>query len=92
MNNTYEAYLGSSAMSATQSTMALASSVLGFDIVELWTEEEDGHMHCTYVHASSDILKAYPKIISGHYPLHKKEHKLSPMVSTLFTSLNSSIP
>ena len=78
-----DAYLGTTAMRATQSTMALASSILGFDIVELWTEEGDGKLHCTYVHASEDTVKRYPEIIAGHYPNHKKEHKLSPEVSPI---------
>jgi hypothetical protein len=76
-----DAYLGTSAMRATQSTMALASSVLGFEIVELWTEEGDGKLHCTYVHASEETVRRYPEIIAGHYPNHKKEHKLSPEVT-----------
>jgi phosphohistidine phosphatase SixA len=78
-----DAYLGSTAMRATQSTMQLASLVLGFDVVELWTEEGDGHLHCTYVHATEDIIRKYPDVIVGHYPNHKKEHKLSPMVTYL---------
>lgn len=77
-----DAYLGTSAMRATQSTMALASSVLGFEIVELWTEEGDGKLHCTYVHASEETVRRYPEIIAGHYPNHKKEHKLSPEVTS----------
>jgi hypothetical protein len=81
-----DAYLGTTAMRATQSTMALASSILGFDIVELWTEEGDGKLHCTYVHASEDTVKRYPEIIAGHYPNHKKEHKLSPEVSPILLS------
>jgi hypothetical protein len=83
-----DAYLGTSAMRATQSTMALASSVLGFEIVELWTEEGDGNLHCTYVHASDAIVKKYPEVIAGHYPNHKKEHKLSPVVSKIFHKMN----
>ena len=79
-----DAYLGTSAMRATQSTMALASSVLGFEIVELWTEEAgDGRIHCTYVHANDTVTKKYPDLITGHYPNHKKEHKLSPMLCKL---------
>lgn len=77
-------YLGTSVMKATSSTMALASSVLGFDIVELWTQADDGPLRCTYVHATESIKKRHPDIITGHYPEHKKEHKLSPIVSILY--------
>eukprot|EP00596_Hydrurales_sp_CCMP1899_P008334 CAMPEP_0119047376 /NCGR_PEP_ID=MMETSP1177-20130426/52811_1 /TAXON_ID=2985 /ORGANISM="Ochromonas sp, Strain CCMP1899" /LENGTH=669 /DNA_ID=CAMNT_0007021909 /DNA_START=346 /DNA_END=2355 /DNA_ORIENTATION=- len=69
--------------------MALASSVLGFEIVELWTEEGDGNLHCTYVHASDAIVKKYPEVIAGHYPNHKKEHKLSPVLCNLAKESNS---
>ena len=61
--------------------MAVASSVLGFDLVELWSSDEGGNnLHCTYIHATDDIIKLYPDIITGHYPKHKREHKLSPQV------------
>ncbi|RYG66365.1 hypothetical protein EON64_09960 [archaeon] len=79
-----ENYLSSSAMRATSSSMALASSVLGFDIVEIWSEVEPGKLHCTYVHAEERMKKKYPGIITGHYPEHKREHKLSPLVSALY--------
>lgn len=73
-------YLGSEVMRATSSSLALVSSVLGFDIVELWSELDDGRVHCTYVHAEDSVVEAYPDIITGHYPSHKKEHKRSPKV------------
>lgn len=73
-----EQYLGTAAMQATASSMALVSSVLGFEIVEIWTEAENGKLHCTYVHVEEATKQKYPEIIWGHYPLHKKEHKLSP--------------
>lgn len=77
-------YLNTSAMRATSCSMALASSVLGFDIVEIWSELEDGKLRCTFVHADERMKERYPGIITGHYPLHKREHKLSPRVSFLF--------
>ena len=73
-------YLGTNAMRATQSTMQLVTTILGFDIVELWTQESDGKLHCTYVHACEAVKKKYPELITGHYPNHKKPHTLSPMV------------
>ena len=72
-----DAYLGTNAMRATQSSMSLVSSILGFEIVELWTQEAGEKLHCTYVHAQQELLKKYPDLIHGHYPNHKKEHKLS---------------
>jgi hypothetical protein len=83
-------YLGTSVMKATSSTMALASSILGFDIVELWTEGEEGKVSCTYVHATESIKKRHPDIITGHYPEHKKEHKLSPAVIPFFYFFHTS--
>jgi hypothetical protein len=87
-----DSYLSSSAMRATSSSMALASSVLGFEIVEIWSETESGKLHCTYVHAEDRTKERYPGIITGHYPQHKREHKLSPKVRmlsaiTLFSDL-----
>ena len=77
-------YISNSSMSCTQSSMELMSKILGFDIVELWTEEpQDPHLHCTYVHAEESLLKLYPSIIVGHYPNHKKPHQLSPIVCNL---------
>jgi hypothetical protein len=82
-------YLSSSAMRATSSSMALAASVLGFDIVEIWSENDEGKLHCTYVHAEKRMTEKYPEIITGHYPTHKREHKLSPKVIILIYSPTS---
>ena len=62
--------------------MELVSSVIGFDIVELWSEDTgvSGQLHCTYIHANESLVREYPEIIVGHYPNHRKEHKLSPKV------------
>jgi hypothetical protein len=70
-------------MRATSSTMALASAVLGFDIVELWAENGEGVISCTYVHATESMKKKYTDLITGHYPDHKREHKLSPNLCKL---------
>ena len=80
-------YLGTDVMKATSATMSLASSILGFDIVELWTEGNDGKTLCTYVHAVDSIKKKYPDLITGHYPEHQREHILSPNVSIKFLEL-----
>jgi hypothetical protein len=79
--NVTEDYLTSSSMRSTSSSLALASSVLGFEIVELWSKEQNESLKCTYIHVSNDVMGKYPGLIQGHYPNHKKEHQLSPHVS-----------
>ena len=74
-------FLTSTSMVATRGTMALASTVLGFDIFELWTQVEGEKLHCIYVHADENVAVRYPGLITGHYPAHKSEHKLSPKVN-----------
>lgn len=75
-------YLGSSSIRALASSVALVSSVLGFEIVEVWSEgSEEGTYHCTYVHAEEGIVERYPNIITGYYPQHKRKHMLSPAVN-----------
>ena len=61
--------------------MALASEVLGFEIVELWVHNGKSDLHCIYVHAEQSFVKSYPTIINGHYPTHNRPHVLSPRVS-----------
>jgi len=87
-----DAYLGSEAMRATASSMALASLILGFDIVELWSEDANQKLHCTYVHATDEVIAKYPSIIVGHYPMHKREHILSPKVRLYKTCLTYNMP
>ena len=78
------AYLGSQTMRVTSNSMLLAGIVIGLDIVELWScDDEDGIPRCTYVYASDETLLKYPDTIYGHYPNHKKEHTFSPNVSCL---------
>ena len=73
-------YIESTSMQATRKTMSIASTVLGFDIFELWTEADGEKLHCTYIHATTSIKSQYPDLITGHFPEHKTEHKLSPKV------------
>lgn len=86
--NVTEEYLTSSSMRSTSSSLALTASVLGFDIVELWSKEENECLKCTYIHVSNDVMGKYPGLIQGHYPNHKKEHQLSPQVSNFFYNNN----
>lgn len=76
-------YLPTSAMTATSWSLALASKILGFDIMEVWSGDEKGKLFCSYVHAEERVKELYPNIITGHYPQHKQDHKLSPKVSML---------
>ena len=80
--NSKDSFLGSEAMRATSYSMALVHTVLGFDIVELWSEDSDGSLNCTYIHASEEV-SIYPDILTGQYPGRSKEHKHSPGVSCL---------
>ena len=62
--------------------MTLAASVLGFDIIELWSHagdlSNDEDFHCTYVHATPEIIATFPDIIVGYWPEHKRKHTISP--------------
>jgi len=70
----------SHAMRATQSSLALVSLVLSFDIVELWSNsDDDGELRCVYAHVIPELQALYPNIIAGHYPQQKrKDHSMSP--------------
>lgn len=73
LKKTMDRYLKSAALVATSNTMALAATVIGFDIVELWSGERSS---CVYVHASERILEAYA-VTTGLYPTDRV-HVLSP--------------
>jgi hypothetical protein len=66
-------------MRATAGSLALASSVLNLDIVELWyVDTETNKLRCEYCHVCDELQSKYPDVISGHYPNHKKKHTRSP--------------
>lgn len=77
-----DSYLGSGAMRAMSNSLSLASTVLRFQIVELWYENDKGGYSCTYVHAVDEVTRHYKEIIVGYYPNHNKEHVVSPRVSS----------
>ena len=83
MESKEDRYLESTILRATCDTMSVASNVLGFDLLELWSDDSKGGLHCTYVHATPSIKKQYPDLITGHYPAQKAKHKLSPQVLTI---------
>jgi serine/threonine protein kinase len=76
-------FLATDVIKATASTLKLTSEILGFKIVELWSEDLSGSLKCTYAHVDSDIIKIFPDVIHGHYPEHKKEHIISPKLCLL---------
>ena len=78
---TGDMYLESSAMAAISNSLQLASSVTGFEIVELWAEDENSNYYCTYAHVSDSMILRYPHLISGHHT--KLQHKLSPKVDSI---------
>ena len=71
-------FLSNEMLRAVSSSLALAATVLGFEIVELWNQDDTGKLKCIYVHAEADVIKRFPNIIHGHYPNHRKEHIISP--------------
>lgn len=74
--------LSPTALDAMSKSLSLAATVLGFDIVELWSDAGDGKgLHCTFVHASDELIAKHPSIIYGYYPKHDRAHRLSPVVS-----------
>ena len=78
-------FVESVGMVATSSSLKLVSDVLGFDLVELWCRDDPTKKpRCIYVYADRDTHQAHPDIITGHFPKHTKEHKLSPRVSGFF--------
>ncbi len=70
-------YLGN-AMQCTKKVMELVASVIGLDIVELWTEDDKGKLRCTYVYATEPMKERSTNIIVGHYPNHTRKHVVSP--------------
>ena len=63
-------------MKYTRGCMELASFVVGFDIVELWTRDPNGNYHCTYVHAAEAGMS------SAQSPMDRvaQTHHISPKV------------
>jgi hypothetical protein len=72
--------LSPSALAALSKSLSLATAVLGFDIAELWSDMGDGRLHCTFVHATEEVVAKYPSIINGYFPAHHRAHMLSPLV------------
>ncbi len=73
-------YLNNNALRAMSNSLMLAANVLGFQLVELWFDGEDGRKQCAFVYATEEILQACPTITTGYYPEYKKQHILSPKV------------
>lgn len=72
MNEKFE-YLDSASMQATESTMQLASNVLGFEVLELWCMDSNKKdYHCTYAYVDEKTLGQYPSISHGYLPDDKQ--------------------
>ncbi len=67
-------------MKATYKSLLLASTVVGFEIVELWSDEGEG-LTCTYVYVDKDFSATNPEVVSAPYPSHSKTPTQSPFVS-----------
>ena len=65
---------------AVKECMKVASLVLGFEILELWTESSEGTLNCTYIHASEEIIQLYPSIVTARYPEGQPKHTASSKV------------
>ena len=74
-------FLRSSALMATRDSMALCSSVLNFDIVELWSETPNGDLKCLLIHSEPSDATQYPHLIST--PSLKESHEVSPRLCAL---------
>lgn len=67
-------------MKATYKSLLLASTVIGFEIVELWSDEGEG-LKCTYVYADKDFTNQFPDVTSEPFPSPIKTPVQSPFVS-----------
>ena len=74
-----DSYLGSNAIRAMSSSLSLAATVLRFQIIELWHENQQDEDSSAFVHATDEVTKQYKDIIVG-YPEHTREHMISPRV------------
>lgn len=83
-------FLESNHLKSTESCLKLVGTTLGFEIVELWTTTDEGPK-CIYVHCDKEVLEAHPNILHSHYPLHKKDHKISPKLCSLASNANDGI-
>eukprot|EP01031_Cornospumella_fuschlensis_P025890 gene25890-31264_t len=83
MSGRVEHILSPVALRAMSQSLSLAATVLGFDIVELWSDSGNGKLHCTFVHANEDVIAKYPNVIFGYFPDHQRDHKLSPLLCDL---------
>ena len=77
-------YISSFTVKATSQAMNVISTVLRFDVVELW-KYENGQPICVYIHAEQTVLRTNSAIISGDtfYPTDKRKHQLSPNLCEL---------
>jgi tRNA A-37 threonylcarbamoyl transferase component Bud32 len=74
-------YISNSTLKATQQTMNVISTVLHFDVVELW-KFENGQYTPVFIHAEDSVRKLNTSIIASDafYPNDGRKHVLSPML------------
>ena len=60
--------------------MGIFSSQL-FDIIEIWCEDTDNVKTCTYIYATENMIKLYPKNVILNNNNNDKDHKLSNKVN-----------
>ena len=64
-----------SAISATSQTLSILSSVVGFDVIEYWTPDDNGDLQCEHFYISNSVKQVVKRI----YP---DEASFSPGMST----------
>jgi hypothetical protein len=74
-------YISSYTLRATQQTMNVISTVLRFDVVELW-KNEGGNYVCVYIHTEDSARRSNSSIITADtfYPNDGRKHVLSPRI------------
>jgi hypothetical protein len=79
-----EYYISNFTVKATSQVMNVISTVLRFDVVELW-KIENGHPTCVYIHAEKDVLLLNSAIITADtfYPSSSRKHRISPVLCEL---------
>lgn len=78
------AYISSFTVKATSQVMQVISTVLRFDVVELW-KFENGLPVCVCIHAEKSVVRMNHSIIYGDsfYPAETRKHTLSPRLCEL---------
>ena len=60
-------------MQASQETIAVLSRVLGFELIQVWSVDSEDSRRCIFFYSSAEMLKCYPSLKSGSYPIISPE-------------------